>query len=94
MTFIEAINTLGDSPESVSAKLQEMNIKGYKRQAGFCPIAKYLNACGFPDVTVSSLAMRYGKDRHVADEVVPLPLGVQAWIRNFDDDKYPEFSIT
>ena len=95
MTFIEAINALGSSPESIATKLREMGIKGYKCSAGNCPVAKYLNACGFPEVTVSYRVSRYPNHAtHTPEETVYLQEGVQEWIRRFDDGQFPEFSLS
>jgi hypothetical protein len=70
-----------------------MNIKGYRMRAGSCPIARYLNACGFPIVTVCTSAKRYqdGSKDSEAEESVYLPQGVHEWIMKFDNGHYPEF---
>lgn len=93
MTFQEAIQALGTMPEQVTNKLREMGIKGYRSSAGRCPVANYLKACGFPEVTVACHAKRYPNEdvRERAAEVVALPDGVKQWIRDFDDGKLSEF---
>ncbi len=94
MTFLEAIQALGETPEQVTAKLSEMGIKGYRQMASSCPVAKYLNACGFPHVTVGSTANLYqDADKHYSDQCHHLPAGVKQWICDFDDGKYPEFYL-
>lgn len=94
MTLDEAIKALGNTPEEVSAKLQSMGIKGYRQVACVCPIAKYLNACGFPHVTVATYVNVYqtGKSEY-ADQTYHLPKGVRDWICQFDDGKLPEFCL-
>jgi hypothetical protein len=94
MTFEEAIKGLGETPEQVTAKLRELGIKGYRQSATLCPIAKYLNTCGFPHVSVCSAAKWY-KSSNVsasAEETIYLPHDVQRWIRQFDDGEHAEFS--
>src|SRR5512135_1878764 len=91
--FAQAIDALGQTPESVTAKMREMGIKGYRRMAGSCPVARYLWACGFPRVTVSSSARRYRDSRDDSEESVSLNVGVKQWICDFDDGKYPEFYL-
>lgn len=97
MTFLEAIKSLGQTPEEVTLALREKGIKGYRQMASSCPIARYLNACGFPRVTVASSAKRYQNEfvekEHDAEESVSLPKGVQDWITRFDDGQYPEFYL-
>ena len=93
MTFEEAIAALGTTPEQVTDKLREMGIKGYRRMAGSCPIAKYLNACGFPMVTVCNSARRYDHFWS-ASETILLPAAIKNWILDFDNDHYPEFELT
>lgn len=90
--FAKAVASLGETPESVMEALRSKGIKGYRRLAASCPIAKYLNACGFKIVTVASHAHNYkGQKDEYADEMVSLPQGVRDWIIGFDDGKYPEF---
>lgn len=90
--FAQAVASLGDTPESVTEALKAKGIRGYRRMASSCPIAKYLNACGFKIVTVATHAQNYkGQMDEHADETVSLPQGVKEWICNFDDGKYPEF---
>jgi len=90
--FEQAVASLGDTPESVTEALRAKGIKGYRRLASSCPIAKYLNACGFKIVTVATHAHNY---RHPMDEyaeqAISLNKGVREWIIGFDDGKYPEF---
>ena len=103
MTFEEAIAALGTTPEQVTDKLREMGIKGYRSRAGSCPIAKYLNACGFHMVTVCNSARRY-EGKHIgvsvyhfqchASETILLPPAIKNWIFDFDNDHYPEFELT
>ena len=92
--FEKAVASLGKTPEEVSIALQGKGIKGYRRMASCCPVAKYLQSCGFPTVTVATHAHRYQhpKDEN-ADEMISLPQGVREWITNFDDGKYPEFYL-
>lgn len=95
MTFEEAIAALGTTPEQVTDKLREMGIKGYRQMAGSCPIAKYLNACGFHLVTVCNSARRYDHSRQChASETILLPPAIKNWILDFDNDHYPEFELT
>ena len=101
MTFEEAIAALGTTPEQVTDKLREMGIKGYRRMAGSCPIAKYLNACGFHLVTVCNSARRYDHFRSAtqarqchASETILLPPAIKNWILDFDNYHYPEFELT
>lgn len=92
MTLTEAMQALGTTPESVTAKLRENGIKGYRRLAHSCPIAKYLNKCGFADVTIGTTANIFnGPTSHTSDESYILPDGVKVWVQNFDDGMYPEF---
>ena len=94
MTFLEAIKSLGETPEEVTQALREKGIKGYRCMAGSCPVANYLKACGFSSVTVSCYASMYvNSDKENADERHYLPAGVRQWITNFDDGKYPEFYL-
>ncbi len=95
MTFLEAIKSLGETPEEVTLALQAQGIKGYRQMASSCPVARYLNACGFPHVTVSTSAKRYrdGSKESESEESVYLCAGVQEWIRRFDDGEYPEFYL-
>lgn len=97
MTLLEAIEALGTTPEQVSSKLRDMGIKGYRRMASSCPIAKYVKACGFPHVTVATYVKVY-QDRgsdigDVADQTHLLPQGVRDWIAGFDEGEYPEFYL-
>lgn len=92
--FAKAVASLGETPESVTEALRAKGIQGYRRMAASCPIAKYLNACGFPLVTVASHAQKYaGQEDERADETVSLPKGVKDWIIEFDDGKHPEFYV-
>jgi hypothetical protein len=95
MTLDEAIKALGQTEESVTDKLREMGIKGYRQMASSCPIAKYLNACGFPYVTVCTYACTYATDNKEADneERYYLPKHVRDWASDFDVGKYPEFYL-
>lgn len=94
MTFLEAIQTLGETPESVMTALREKGIKGYRQMAGDCPVARYLKAMGFAHVTVASTASCYlNPECHNADETHHLPAGVKQWITDFDSGKYPEFHL-
>ena len=90
MTLTEAMQALGETPESVTAKLRELGVKGYRRIAHSCPLAKYLHTCGFKDVTIGTTANVY-KGGHESDESYILPDGVKVWVQNFDDGLYPEF---
>lgn len=90
--FAKAVASLGETPESVTEALRAKGIKGYRRLASSCPIAKYLNACGFKIVTVATHAQNYkGQEDQSPDEAVSLSQGVRDWITGFDDGKYPEF---
>lgn len=90
--FAKAVASLGETPESVTEALRAKGIKGYRRMASSCPIAKYLNACGFKIVTVAAHAHTYrNQEDHYAEEMISLPKGVTDWIIGFDDGKYPEF---
>ena len=92
--FAQAIAALGKTPETITKRLRAKGIKGYRRVASACPIANYLKACGFPNVTVATSAGRYTTDRqHDSDESIALPEGVKKWITDFDDGKYPEFYL-
>lgn len=90
--FEQAIRALGETVESVSLKLTEMGVKGYRCRAGCCPIANYLKACGFPQVSVATHANRYrSPEQGDSEESVILPKHVRDWIIEFDDGKYPAF---
>lgn len=95
MTFLEAVKSLGETPEEVTQALREKGIKGYRQIASSCPIARYLNACGFPSVTVCTSAKRYrdGSKESDAEESVYLSAGVRQWVSDFDFGKYPEFYL-
>lgn len=95
MTFEQAVKSLGETPEEVLLALREKGVKGYRRMAGSCPVAKYLNACGFPNVTVCTSAKCYrdGSKEADSEQSIYLPSGVQKWICDFDDGKYPEFYL-
>ena len=95
MTFLEAVNSLGKTPKNVTQVLREKGIKGYRNCKLACPIARYLNACGFSYVTVAGSANHYRDDSEA--ELVQsfcLPMGVQAWIADFDMGRCPEFDLT
>lgn len=90
--FAKAVASLGETPKQVSEALQARGIKGYRQIASRCPIAHYLNACGFPHVTVATYAHRYSTSKaENAEEMVSLPKVVKDWIYDFDNGKYPEF---
>lgn len=88
--FAQAVKSLGETPESVTEALRSKGIKGYRRQCSRCPVANYLKACGFTDVTVSAYANRYSKSDD-SDEAIKLPQGVQNWIAQFDAGQHQEF---
>ena len=88
--FVKAVKSLGETGESVMAALREKGVKGYRSQCSRCPVANYLKACGFTDVTVAGHANRYNRSDD-SDESILLPLGVRDWIAQFDQGKYPEF---
>jgi len=92
MTLTEAMKALGTTTESVTAKLREKGIKGYRRLAHSCPLAKYLKQeCQVQDVTVGTTANIYQGESQTPDESYMLPDGVKVWVQNFDDGMYPEF---
>lgn len=91
--FEQAVASLGTTPEEVSIALQSKGIKGYRRMASCCPVAKYLNACGFPSVTVANHAQKYENGVDMADETISLSQGVKDWIGNFDAGAYPQFYL-
>lgn len=93
MNFQEAVQSLGTTPEQVEAKLRASHIRGSRRSAGYCPIARYLKSCGFTDVTVSDKVRLYNSTsgKAPAIEVVSLPEGVKQWIMDFDAGKHNEF---
>lgn len=93
MTLEEAIKALGTTPESVTVKLREVGVKGYRRICHSCPIAKYLNACGFSEVTIGTTANTFRNGSDASDESYILPDGVKVWVQNFDDGMYPEFYL-
>ena len=95
MTLTQAMQALGDTPESVTAKLREKGIKGYRRIAHSCPLAKYLKQeCGVENVTIGTTANVFsGPTAHTSDESYMLPDGVKVWVQNFDDGMYPEFYL-
>jgi hypothetical protein len=88
--FALAVKGLGETVESVTEALRSKGIKGYRRMCSQCPVANYLKACGFTDITVSTFANRYSKSDD-SDESIELPKGVQAWIHQFDDGQHQEF---
>lgn len=90
--FAQAVKSLGETPESVTEALRAKGIKGYRCRASCCPVANYLKACGFPEVSIGSRALRFsGPTASDSDEQVSLPSGVRDWISQFDDGGYPEF---
>ena len=91
--FAQAIAALGDTPEKVTEALKAKGVRGYRQSASSCPIAKYLNACGFPVVTVCTSAKRYRDKAEDSEESITLPNGVKNWIIAFDEGKYPEFYL-
>lgn len=92
MTLNEAMQALGTTPESVTAKLREKGIKGYRRIAHSCPLANYLKQeCGVKDVTIGTTANIYQGESQTSDESYILPDGVKVWVQSFDDGEYPEF---
>lgn len=94
MTFLEAVDSLGVTSEEVLIALRAKGIKGYRQSASQCPIAKYLNACGFPKVTVCTSAKYYGeRSQDWSEQSISLPPGVVKWTIDFDNGKYPEFYL-
>lgn len=94
MEFSEAVASLGTTPEEVTAVLRAKGIKGNSCVASSCPVAKYLESCGFASVTVCKEACRYtSRSENEPVERLLLPEGVQQWIRKFDDGQYPEFKL-
>lgn len=94
MTLDEAIKALGTTQDEVTAKLKESGIKGYRRMASSCPIAKYLNGCGFPFVTVGGYVNVYASNSSQdAEYTYHLPHAVRMWALDFDAGYYPEFYL-
>lgn len=92
MTLTEAMQALGTTPESVTAKLREKGIRGYRRIAHSCPLAKYLKQeCQREDATIGTSANLYKGGSLNPDESYILPDGVKVWVQEFDDGKHPEF---
>lgn len=93
MTLTEAIQGLGTTKQSVSAKLREMGIKGSMFSAGWCPIARYCRAVTGHEVLVSDMAKVFPEGADTAEERIELPKHVKAWILDFDGGVMPEFDI-
>jgi hypothetical protein len=93
MTFLEAVQSLGQTQESIMQVLREKGIKGTSCRPGSCPIARYLNSCGFPSVSVGHTSAYYyhydGNTR--VGELVDFPPEVGKWIFIFDHGGYSEF---
>lgn len=90
-TLTNAIAALGTSVEQVTQVLRDRGIKGYKRMASTCPIAQYLNYCGFKDVTVAGTTIKRYEGGPESVEVVGIPKAVVDWVCQFDDGLLPEF---
>jgi hypothetical protein len=83
--FESAIQCLGDTTKSITAKLREKGIKGEQDSTCDCPIANYLKTFGFRNICVSHKFISFSR------ETIRTPLHVSQWILDFDDGDYSEF---
>jgi hypothetical protein len=88
---IDALATLGRSPEVIRLQLLEQGIRGYPEEPARCPIAQYirkrLNIHDAYRVTVATARIT------VDDVTVPTPPAVRWFINGFDRYHYPELII-
>ncbi len=87
-TITELLDELGETPDKVAAKLQELGIVGTPGCRASCPVAVYLKLNGFGLAEVASTwACTYQASNWIC---VDLPLAVRQFVRLMDMGKWPE----
>ena len=94
--FETAIAAFGATPETIMATLSGKGIRGNRHSCTTCPVARYLNACGFPVVSAGLYVRHYPShaERDAAippTETVLLSKVLRTWMNDFDEGAYPEF---
>ena len=88
MNIKEALTALGSEQESIANYLRVNNIKGYRCKSHMCPIATYLDRCGFKDVQIGGQVAWHGGG--YARQWEPLSMALIQFIKSFDAGQYPE----
>lgn len=91
LSLLEALKRLGDSEAAVAKALLEGCYLGRREDACRCPIARYLEACGFEDPCVdqTSIAVVTPNGLDAVDDE-SFPLAVRDFIGAFDDGHHPD----
>ena len=101
LTIYEAIAKLSDN---IEGELKANKIKGERNHRWSCPVANYLktkciskHACLKSSTKYHALEVK-SKRKLVVNGMkltyycdMPLPSGIQVWIREFDKGRHPEF---
>lgn len=92
LSLLEALKRLGESEDAVAKTLLEGCHLGAREDACRCPIARYLESCGFeePCVDQTSIAALTPNGLDAIDDEESFPLAVRDFIGNFDDGHHPD----
>lgn len=87
MSIKESLDKLGNTTEGVVQTLISKGIKGVKNSGVSCPVARYLQAEGYPAAEVADVSA-WGDGTGYVD----LPYSVMAFVRAFDHGEYPDLA--
>lgn len=89
--FVDTITKeLGTSVKSIRQNLKKMKIKGDRSEVGSCPLANYLQARGFDEVSVDGDVEVYNIGGASESFHFSLPQAFHDFVSQFDDGKFPE----
>lgn len=97
MDLYEELDKLGDSVESITESLLNLNMKGRRGTSRSCPVARYFQrmpGVGFVSIGVCTGTIYDAKDREILGQCDSFPPAVRDFIRAFDKGEIPELDST
>lgn len=90
----DCLDQLGHSPEQVAVRLEMYGVQGVPGRADDCPMARYVKAVIGAEPTIGRIGVLEQRLRVTGRGLrlpfsVPLPPAVQAFVRDFDEGRYP-----
>lgn len=91
----DCLAEMGDSPTAVAGRLHGYGVQGFPGRADDCPMARYLRAVIGSERSVGRIGvlehrLRVSRRGPHLPFSVPLPPAIRAFVRSFDEGKYPD----
>lgn len=92
MNVPELLEKLPDDPYKIAVFFRREGLKGWRRHPSACPVGLYLRIrTDMTGIYVRKDAVRVRDES--TDEIYPLPVAVQEFVRRFDAGRYKSLTL-